>query len=82
MGSERTAHGHYKKSINDVWYALAFDEDICLAIYALPFDTDKTARLTHLRNARRSLGKVIALIEASKATSAKKDYDANVVLVQ
>ena len=47
MDSERAAHDHYKNKINDIWYVLALDEAICLTIYAIVFDTDKTARLTH-----------------------------------
>ena len=80
MDSERTAYDHYKSKIAEVWYTLAFDECICLTTYALAYDTDKTARLTHLRKARRTLKKAISTVEASEAETARKDYENNVIL--
>ena len=80
MDSERAARGHYKTKLKDIWYELALDEAVCLAIYAVAYDTDKTARLTHLRRARRSLKITITTTEKGKAEKATKDYEENVVL--
>ena len=78
MDSERAAFKHYKTKLNDIWYELALDEALCLTIYAIGYDTDKTARLTHLRRARRSLKNIIPTLEKEKAEKAVKlDENAN-----
>ena len=81
MNSGRASREHYKNKINDIRYVLAVDEAICLAIYALAFDTDKTSRLAHLGKALRSLKNVTPALEAGKDTEDKHDYDANLVIV-
>ena len=80
MDSERAAHDHYKSKISEIWHTMACDEGICLATYALAFDTDKTVRLTHLRKARRSLAKVISTLEESDAKKGRRDYERNTIL--
>ena len=80
MDSERAARGHYKTKLKDIWYELALDEAVCLAIYAVAYDTDKTARLTHLRRARRSLKIIIPTLEKGKTEKATRDYQENEVL--
>ena len=80
MDSERAAHDHFETKLNDIWYDLALDEAICLTIYAIAFDTDKTARLTHLRRARRTLGIITPSLEKCKAGKATKDSESNAVL--
>ena len=80
MDSERVAFKHYKTKLNDIWYELALDEALCLTIYAIAYDTDKTARLTHLRRARRSLKNIIPTLEKEKVEKATQDYKENAVL--
>ena len=60
---------------------MSVDEAICLTLYAFAFDTDKTAQLTHLKQARRRYKKSINnMDEEISKQEAQKTYETHAVL--
>ena len=60
---------------------LSVDESISPKLYALAFDTDKTAQLTHLKSARRCFKKAIRdLQEEQTKNDAQQVYESHPLL--
>ena len=55
-------------------------ESICLALYALAFDTDKTAQLAHLEAARRCFKKSIKGLGKEESKADLKEYETHALL--